>query len=164
MTPQDYLRLPYTRSVMPDDDVFLAYIPEFRGCLANGGTQAEALATLEDVAESWLTAALDRGQPIPPPHTGTIWLEGPARSKPLPSSDKPSDAELVKELNTRMAEHFDHAGMVHEAGAVRRAAEILADAQLMGRAAVCIERLAASNNTPSEKYSDLLNQLGATDA
>src|SRR5262249_45755652 len=68
MGPADYLRMPYGRVVVPEaDGTFRAEIIEFPGCIAVGDNAAEALATLEEVAVSWLEATLDRGQRVPEP-------------------------------------------------------------------------------------------------
>jgi antitoxin HicB len=68
MAPTDYLKRPYTRLIVPEEDgSFRAEILEFPGCLALGDTAARALETLEEVAESWLESALARGQSIPEP-------------------------------------------------------------------------------------------------
>jgi predicted RNase H-like HicB family nuclease len=67
-TPSEYLAKPYGRNVVPEPDgTFRAEIIEFPGCIAAGDTAAEALARLEDVAESWLEAALEKKQRIPEP-------------------------------------------------------------------------------------------------
>jgi len=63
-----YLRQPYARIVLPESDgTFRGEIMEFPGCIASGETAAETLTNLEEVAESWLLAALERGQNIPQP-------------------------------------------------------------------------------------------------
>jgi predicted RNase H-like HicB family nuclease len=68
MSPAEYLKKPYGRFVTPDSDgSFRAEIIEFPGCIAVGDTAAEALANLEDVAESWLEATLAKGQRVPDP-------------------------------------------------------------------------------------------------
>lgn len=68
MLPHEYLKKPYGRFVVPESDgSFRAEIIEFPGCLAVGDTAAEALATLEEVAGSWLEVTLAKGQKIPPP-------------------------------------------------------------------------------------------------
>ena len=40
---------------------------EFPGCFAEGETAEEAMQALERAAKSWIQAALDQGQEIPPP-------------------------------------------------------------------------------------------------
>ena len=66
--PIDYLGLPYSRVVIPEEDgTFRGEIFEFPGCIATGETEAEALASLKDVALSWLEASLAKGQVIPEP-------------------------------------------------------------------------------------------------
>jgi predicted RNase H-like HicB family nuclease len=68
MSPAEYLKMPYGRVVVPEEDgTFRGEIIEFPGCIAVGDTAAEALANLEDVAESWLEATLARGQHVPEP-------------------------------------------------------------------------------------------------
>jgi predicted HicB family RNase H-like nuclease len=65
---QEYLKRPYVRSVVPESDgTFRAEIMEFPGCLAIGDTAAQALAKLEDVAESWLESVIARKQQVPSP-------------------------------------------------------------------------------------------------
>jgi predicted RNase H-like HicB family nuclease len=69
--PSEYLKRPYGRVVVPESDgTFRAEIMEFPGCLATGDTAAEALASLENVAESWLEATIARGQHVPEPIEG----------------------------------------------------------------------------------------------
>ena len=66
--PADYLKRPYSRTLIPEQDgSFRAEMIEFPGCIALSDTAPEALAMLEDIAASWLAAALERGQPIPEP-------------------------------------------------------------------------------------------------
>lgn len=68
-TVQDYLKLPYTREILPDPESgsFTALIREFPGCITQGETVAQAYEYLEDAAFSWIEAALSLGQEIPPP-------------------------------------------------------------------------------------------------
>ena len=69
--PTEYLKRPYGRVVVPESDgTFRAEIMEFPGCIATGDTAAEALASLENVAESWLEATIARGQHVPEPMEG----------------------------------------------------------------------------------------------
>jgi len=68
MRPAEYLKRPYSRVVIPETDgTYRSEILEFPGCIASGDTAAQALANLEDVAESWLEATLARGQSVPEP-------------------------------------------------------------------------------------------------
>jgi predicted RNase H-like HicB family nuclease len=66
---RDYLKRPYTRVLIPDEEsgTFTAQILEFPGCIAQGGSPAEAYERLEAAAESWIDAALELQQEIPPP-------------------------------------------------------------------------------------------------
>lgn len=68
-SPDEYLRKPYSRILIPDEEsgTFSAEVLEFPGCVAQGDTPQEAYANLERAAEGWVQAALDLGQPIPPP-------------------------------------------------------------------------------------------------
>jgi predicted RNase H-like HicB family nuclease len=65
----DYLKLPYTRIILPDSETgtFTAEILEFPGCISEGKTIEETYERLERVAESWIEAALSLGQTIPKP-------------------------------------------------------------------------------------------------
>lgn len=63
------LKRPYRRVLIPDEEsgTITAWIEEFPGCIAQGDTPAEAYRRLEAAAESWVEAALEMGQSIPPP-------------------------------------------------------------------------------------------------
>ena len=68
MVPADYLKRPYTRLVVPEEDgSFRGEILEFPGCIVLGETPARAYELLEEVAESWIESALARKQSIPEP-------------------------------------------------------------------------------------------------
>ena len=68
-TPEDYLKEPYMRMVIPDQDTgtYTAQIFEFPGCITQGDTVQDAYQRLEETALSWIEAALDSGHDIPPP-------------------------------------------------------------------------------------------------
>ena len=68
-----FLKKPYTRALIPDEEsgTLTALIVEFPGCLAQGATPAEAYERLEAAAESWIEAALEMQQEIPPPFSDT---------------------------------------------------------------------------------------------
>lgn len=70
MTPADYLKLPYCRILIPEDDGgYSAEILEFTGCLEYGDTPNETIERLERMAASWIAACQSRGIPIPEPTT-----------------------------------------------------------------------------------------------
>ena len=52
-----------------EDGTYTAEIFEFHGCYAEGDTADEAIKNLEDAAASWIEAAIEQGQEIPPPAT-----------------------------------------------------------------------------------------------
>jgi antitoxin HicB len=68
-SPEEYLKKPYSRVVIPDEEsnTYTAQILEFPGCITEGKTPQEAYERLEEVALSWIEAALDMGQDIPLP-------------------------------------------------------------------------------------------------
>jgi predicted RNase H-like HicB family nuclease len=65
---RDYLKKPYARILLPDDNGgYAAEILEFPGCYACGDTPGEAIENLENAALSWIEAALKQNQEIPEP-------------------------------------------------------------------------------------------------
>jgi predicted RNase H-like HicB family nuclease len=50
-----------------EDQAFIAKVPEFAGCAADGATRQEALANAENVIAEWLETAQELGRPIPEP-------------------------------------------------------------------------------------------------
>ncbi len=51
----------------PEDNAFIAEVPELPGCMADGATKAKALAAAERVAREWLATAKQLRRPIPVP-------------------------------------------------------------------------------------------------
>jgi antitoxin HicB len=64
---EQLLRRPWSRELVPDEGVIAARVPELPGCFAEGATPTEALSNLESALESWLAAAVELGNEIPPP-------------------------------------------------------------------------------------------------
>lgn len=69
---EEYLRLPYTRRVRPDEgtrgeSLFLAWVDELPGCESHGETPDEALEWLEDAISMYIGSLLEDGlePPIP---------------------------------------------------------------------------------------------------
>ncbi len=49
------------------DKVFVAEMPELKGCIAHGETQDEALKEINVLAAEWLAIAKEKGWNIPEP-------------------------------------------------------------------------------------------------
>jgi len=81
--PEDYLKLPYARILIPEEDGrFSAEVLEFPGCYSQGGNAGEAFDNLEKAAIAWIQTCLELGQEIPPPsvnhgYSGKIALRLP---------------------------------------------------------------------------------------
>jgi predicted RNase H-like HicB family nuclease len=79
----EYLRRPYARVLIPDDEGrYAAQILEFPGCYSEGGTPEEAYSNLEEAAQNWIESALAQGMAVPEPsvsqgYSGTISLRLP---------------------------------------------------------------------------------------
>lgn len=72
----DYLRLPYSRRVRPDEGtrgepLFLAWVDELPGCESHGATSSQALEGLEDALAMYIESMLEDGlePPLPPGST-----------------------------------------------------------------------------------------------
>lgn len=67
--PKSILARPYARVLTPDPDAggFTAEIREFPGCVTEGETVEEAMASLEEVALEWIAIAQRRGFAFPDP-------------------------------------------------------------------------------------------------
>lgn len=51
----------------PDDNAFIAEVPELAGCMADGETRADALENAERVIAEWIEVAQELGREIPVP-------------------------------------------------------------------------------------------------
>lgn len=50
-----------------EDEVFIAEVPELKGCLAHGGTQSAAVKNINEAIELWIETAKEFGDKIPEP-------------------------------------------------------------------------------------------------
>jgi len=67
-TIEQYLRLPYTRELIPEPEGgWFVRIKELPGCMSQGDSPEQALAMIGDAMRGWLEASLENGDPIPEP-------------------------------------------------------------------------------------------------
>lgn len=70
MTPEDYEAVkPYAVVIEWDDrdGIFLATVPDIRGCRTHGATRAEAAANAEEAIAATVATFADSGVPLPEP-------------------------------------------------------------------------------------------------
>ena len=72
-TLEEYMALPYTMEIIPDDGAWFVRIKELPGCMTEVDEWDEILPMIEDAKRLWIGLALDRGRPVPEP------VEAPAR-------------------------------------------------------------------------------------
>lgn len=98
-TPQEILKLPYERILIPEDEGgYSAYISEFDGCAADGETADEALSNLNESALAWVSAEQEAGRSIP-----EAWNLQEFSGKVL--------LRLPKSLHTQLARHASKDGV-----------------------------------------------------
>jgi predicted RNase H-like HicB family nuclease len=56
------------------DQVLIAEVPEFPGCMAHGSTQQVSLANANEAIQLWLDTANEFGDPIPEPKGERLML------------------------------------------------------------------------------------------
>lgn len=100
MTPDDYMKLPYSRILIPDNGSYFAEILEFPGCVAQGETPNEAFERLERVAVAWIQSVLDRDQEVPSPHMSQGY--GGKIALRLPKSIHKRAAQLAQKDDTSL--------------------------------------------------------------
>ena len=87
MTIEDYLDLPYRIQLTPDrwedgTPGFFAEVPDLPGCMSQGETAEEAVASVRDAMRAWISVQLEDGKQIPlpreePSHSGRVLLRMP---------------------------------------------------------------------------------------
>jgi antitoxin HicB len=99
------LARPYRRVVQGTaEDGYLAFVPEWPGCVTAGETPAEALALLEDAMTEWAAARIAAGQAIPAP-------------SPMPGEEQTAGysgqfrLRVPKSLHRDLAEQAEHDGI-----------------------------------------------------
>lgn len=71
-TPEEIFAKPYGRLLVREaDGGYSAEVIEFPGCIAEGDTAEEAVASVERTALAWIDAQLEKNQKIPAPISGS---------------------------------------------------------------------------------------------
>jgi len=68
-TVEEYMALPYTIEIVPDENGFFIRVKELEGCMSVGNTKAEALEMIEDAMREWLHIAIEDDLDIPLPES-----------------------------------------------------------------------------------------------
>ena len=50
-----------------EDGAYLAEVPELPGCMADGGTYAEVMDTVQVIMREWIETAVELGREVPKP-------------------------------------------------------------------------------------------------
>lgn len=66
-TVEEYMTLPYTIEITPDEGTFFVKVRELEGCMSIGEMKTDALAMIEDAMREWLAVAIEDGIDIPLP-------------------------------------------------------------------------------------------------
>ena len=57
-----------------EDEVFIAEVPELRGCAAHGDDQESALRNIKDAMQFWIDRAEEMGRVVPEPKGERLML------------------------------------------------------------------------------------------
>jgi predicted RNase H-like HicB family nuclease len=96
---EEYMGLPYTIEITPDEDSYFVKIKELDGCMSVGETKSDALAMIEDAKHEWLAVAIDDGIDIPLPEA----MQADRYSGKFP-------LRIPKSLHRKLAENADKDG------------------------------------------------------
>jgi predicted RNase H-like HicB family nuclease len=72
-TLNDYLKLSYVITLIPEGNCWFAEIKDLPGCMTQGETRDEALELIEEARHGWIKTAFKIGMRVPFPgeHTAT---------------------------------------------------------------------------------------------
>jgi len=59
----------------PEDQVFVATVPDLAGCATHGPTYEEAARQAQDAIDSWIDAAMADGTPVPKPRPFALQVQ-----------------------------------------------------------------------------------------
>lgn len=99
-TVEEYMTLPYTIEITPDDGSYFVKVKELEGCMTVGDAPADALTMIEDAMREWLAVAIEDGIEIPLPES--MQAERYSGKFPL---------RLPKSLHRKLAEGAEQDGV-----------------------------------------------------
>lgn len=85
-----------------DGGGYLITFPDLPGCMSDGETEAEAVANGRDAFESWVSARVDTGKPIPEPAY---------HPEPLSTASGRFVTRLPKSIHSKLAERAKAEGV-----------------------------------------------------
>jgi len=65
---------PFLVVIEPDEDGWLASVPDLPGCLSGGETIEQAQAGIEEAIRLWIETANESGWPIPEPRSRAMQI------------------------------------------------------------------------------------------
>lgn len=80
----------------PKDQIFIARVPELKGCVAHGITYQEALDQIMDAMQGWIEDAVAAGEQLPEPN---IYDVGDIHAHPLTEEMIQAAAEAARQAN-----------------------------------------------------------------
>ena len=87
MNTEDRLDRPYQIRLQQRDDgdgaYWFATVEELPGCMSDGDSEAEALASVRDAMHGWISAALAAGRAIPAERVRTLPPAAGGRTEPM---------------------------------------------------------------------------------
>jgi predicted RNase H-like HicB family nuclease len=66
-TVEEYMALPYTIEITPDDGSYFVKVKELEGCMSVGESKTDALLMIEDAMREWLAVAIEDDIEVPLP-------------------------------------------------------------------------------------------------
>lgn len=98
-TVKEYMALPYTIEITPDEGTYFIKVKELDGCMSIGDTRSDALVMIEDAMREWLTVAIEDNLDIPLPEA--MQVDRYSGKFPL---------RIPKTLHRKLAENADKDG------------------------------------------------------
>jgi antitoxin HicB len=69
------LEYPVIIEPLPEEEGFVALVPDLPGCVSDGETAEAAFASVQHAAAAWIEEATALGRPVPPPSRHLVAAE-----------------------------------------------------------------------------------------